>query len=251
MIELQDLNNSQKMTSREIAAITGKSSNHVMRDIRNMEKAYTEVFGGESKFGLSEYTTSQNKILKEYSLTKSQALFVVSGYSAIIRAKIQARWEELERQIAVPKPLSRKDLILLALAAEEELEQKTLELKESNAIIEENKPDVTFAKAVKATSNSVLIREFVKGLTGAKIGQNKMFALLREKKYLMKNNEPYQSYIDAGYFEVITRVVGGQETSSVKTTKLLPKGQIYFADKLLNVWFKSEGCCTSNVLKCC
>lgn len=33
-------------------------------------------------------------------------------------------------------------------------------------------------------------------------GRNKLFAALRAKKILMKNNEPYQKYINMGYFDV-------------------------------------------------
>jgi len=35
------------------------------------------------------------------------------------------------------------------------------------------------------------------------IGRNKIFESLREKKILDKNNQPYQKYVDAGYFRII------------------------------------------------
>ena len=35
-------------------------------------------------------------------------------------------------------------------------------------------------------------------------GQKKFFAWLREKKYLQPNNEPYQKYIDNGWFQMTT-----------------------------------------------
>jgi phage antirepressor YoqD-like protein len=35
------------------------------------------------------------------------------------------------------------------------------------------------------------------------IGRNKLFELLRDKGILMQNNQPYQKYIDAGYFRTI------------------------------------------------
>lgn len=35
------------------------------------------------------------------------------------------------------------------------------------------------------------------------IGRNKLFEFLRENKILMRNNKPYQQYINNGYFRVI------------------------------------------------
>ena len=44
----------QTITSLEIAELTGKQHNHLMRDIRKMEIAWEKVQG--SKFGLSSRT---------------------------------------------------------------------------------------------------------------------------------------------------------------------------------------------------
>lgn len=35
------------------------------------------------------------------------------------------------------------------------------------------------------------------------IGRTRLFELLRDEGVLMKNNQPYQKYIDSGYFRVI------------------------------------------------
>jgi len=34
-------------------------------------------------------------------------------------------------------------------------------------------------------------------------GRNTIFSILRDNKILMSNNEPYQTYVDRGYFKVI------------------------------------------------
>ncbi len=51
--------NSLKMTSREIAEITGKRHDNVMRDIRNMEPAWEKV--NALKFELVEYVDKKGR----------------------------------------------------------------------------------------------------------------------------------------------------------------------------------------------
>jgi anti-repressor protein len=108
-------------------------------------------------------------------------------------------------------------------------------LLEATDKIEQDKSKVVFAESVIGSSNSILVRQFAKDLcdSGFEIGQNRVFEWLREKKYLNKDNEPYQNHVASGLFEVVTRTIGsGLETFTTKTTKITGKGQIYFADKI-------------------
>ena len=111
-----------------------------------------------------------------------------------------------------------------------ELETKPL-LKQ----IEEQKPLVSFATQVTNSSDCIDIGQFAKVLKdeNIKIGRNKLFSWLRENKYLMNNNEPYQKYIDNGYFTVVE--VTKQTAYGVKIytkTLITGKGQIYILEKL-------------------
>jgi Rha family phage regulatory protein len=98
MTDLLDLSKEQIITSREIAELTGKLHKNVMRDIENSEEYYFKVFGGGLNFEQVSYTLESTFSQKHrmYILTKSQSLFIVSGYSGELRAMIQKRWEELE-----------------------------------------------------------------------------------------------------------------------------------------------------------
>lgn len=71
--------------------------------------------------------------------------------------------------------------------------------------IEADKPLVEFSNAIAQSVDSIDIGTFAKLVKdeGIKMGRNKLFEFLRENKYLMKNNQPYQRYIDNGYFEII------------------------------------------------
>ncbi len=86
--------NVQTMTSLEIAELTGKQHNHVMRDIRNMEPAWEKV--AESKFGLGSYKDANGQLRPCYQLTKTECLYIATKFNDEARAKLVLRWEELE-----------------------------------------------------------------------------------------------------------------------------------------------------------
>ena len=84
-----------------------------------------------------------------------------------------------------------------------------MEIKEATtpllAKIEEDKPLVDYAETIIQSSDSIDIGTFAKVVKDENIplGRNKLFDWLRINKMLMKNNVPYQRYIDNKYFEVI------------------------------------------------
>ena len=84
-----------------------------------------------------------------------------------------------------------------------------MEIKEATtpllAKIEEDKPLVDYAETIIQSSDSIDIGTFAKVVKDENIplGRNKLFDWLRINKILMKNNVPYQRYIDNKYFEVI------------------------------------------------
>ena len=73
----------QTMTSLEIAELTGKRHNHLMRDIRNMELAWEKVT--QSKFGRSTYKDPTGRTLPCYSLTKTECLYMVHQLRTTLR----------------------------------------------------------------------------------------------------------------------------------------------------------------------
>ena len=52
-------------------------------------------------------------------------------------------------------------------------------------------------------TGSTDIGSVAKVLNIPNMGRNKLFSFLREKKVLNKRNEPYQEYVDKGYFRQI------------------------------------------------
>ena len=85
----------QRMTSLDIATITGKQHKDVLKAIRNMEPAWAQEAG--RKFALGSYKDLNGQVRPCYSLTKTECLFIATKFNDEARAKLVLRWEELER----------------------------------------------------------------------------------------------------------------------------------------------------------
>ena len=84
------------MTSLEIAELTGKNHNDVLKAIRKMEPAWAKVTQGN--FSLSTYQDVTGRTLPCYVLTKTECLYVATKFNDEARAKLVLRWEELEME---------------------------------------------------------------------------------------------------------------------------------------------------------
>jgi len=113
----------------------------------------------------------------------------------------------------------------------------------AKALLEEQKPLVMFANSVAGSDKSILINELAKTIkqNGVDIGQNRLFKDLREQGYLCKisgesYNLPTQRSMDLGIMEIKKSSVltAKGDTFVTRTTKITPKGQIYFVNKFLN-----------------
>ena len=106
--------------------------------------------------------------------------------------------------------------------------------------LEEQQPMVDFANAIAETSDSIDVGTFSKLLKDENVfvgGRNKLFQWLRDNKFLMKDNEPYQKYIDNGvfvYVEYTYKTPYGEKLGH--KTKISPRGQIYLVEKLRKIF---------------
>ena len=94
-----------RMTSLEIAEVTGKMHKHLMRDIRNMEAAWEKVNG--SKFGLVDYRDAKGELRPCYSLSKTECLYIATKFNDEARAKLVIRWQQLEQERLVQQGVRR------------------------------------------------------------------------------------------------------------------------------------------------
>lgn len=109
---LYDSTDKNRITSLEIAEITGKQHAHVMRDIRKL----LEQGVSQSNFGLAKYTDKQGKPREMYSLTPKGCLILASGYDALLRERIINRLEQLEKSMTVQPSYQIEDPIARAEA---------------------------------------------------------------------------------------------------------------------------------------
>lgn len=228
------------MTSREVADLTGKNHKDVMRDCRNLISEYEKLYENQPAqiCALVKSGTYKDKNGTDqpcYELNKQASLDLVTGYSLPHRHAVNKRWMELEEAAARP---ALPDFTNPVEAARAWADAKEAELKAERerqaalAQIEADKPKVEFAMAVRNLDGSCLVREFAKVMG---TGQNRMFKWLRDNGYLMANNQPYQDYIDRGWFVVVEGVPftdSRGKSHPTFTTRITGKGQVALEKKI-------------------
>lgn len=148
------------MTSLEIAEVTGKRHDSILRDIRNILSQGVDAHN----FVETSYTDKSNRQQKCYTLTKKGCLILASGYDVILREKIINRWEELEtkdrNKYQVPKSFA--EALILAAKQQEQIEEQQRQLEatsneivELNGAIAEMEPKVTYVDMILASKETV------------------------------------------------------------------------------------------------
>lgn len=142
----------ERMTSLQIAEITGKPHNDVMKAIRKMEPAWERV--QEGKFSLMQEEVETNngghKMRPYYSLNKEECLYIATKFNDEARAKLIKRWKELEEQHQKPSvPQNYLEALKSLVKAEEEKQQLALENKQKDETI------ITISKANVDLGNKI------------------------------------------------------------------------------------------------
>jgi len=216
-----------KMTSMQIAEVTGKQHPHIMRDIRDeIEKLEAGGISIESKFGLVEYTDAKGEKRPCYSLTREGVLQLAARYDAVVRAKlIELAMKQQDRQL----PTNYKEALLALVAAEEEKEQLHVENAQQKQIIGELKPKADYTDSILKNKGLVTITQIAKdyGMSG-----HEMNALLHGNGVQYKQSEQwllYTKYQDKGYTHSetinITRKDGRPDITM--NTKWTQKGRLF------------------------
>ncbi|PNH99255.1 phage antirepressor KilAC domain-containing protein [Vibrio diazotrophicus] len=212
-----------KMSSREIAELTNKRHDNVLRVIRSLIDGQVLVTQIEAlKF---EY---RGQLFDYYELGKRDSLVVVARLSPEFTAAVVDRWQELEQKNQASVPATFAEALQLAANQAKELEAKNQQL--AIAV-----PKAEFADAVAGADKGVLLGQFAKTLG---LGPIAIFRILRELKVFMSRgssyNLPYQEFVERGYFTVKQGTYEtNSETRISHTAMITGKGEIWLRKKLI------------------
>lgn len=147
MNEISTIVDGDRMTSLQIAEITGKRHADVMKSIRKMEPAWEKV--AEGKFSLGSYKDENNQDRPCYSLNKEECLYIATKFNDEARAKLIKRWKELEEQSKPSVPQNYLEALESLVKAEKEKQQLALENKQKDETI------ITISKANVELGNKI------------------------------------------------------------------------------------------------
>lgn len=143
------------------------------------------------------------------------------------------------------KALTSPDFLIQLATNLKEEQQKRITAEQKVEVaerqIKQDAPKVLFANAVETSQRSCLIAELAKILqqNGVNIGQNRLFAWMRENGYLGQKgeyyNQPTQKAMSQGLFELKKTTITKPDGTILvtTTTKVSGKGQVYFVSKFL------------------
>jgi phage antirepressor YoqD-like protein len=208
------------MSSREIADITDKRHDNVMRVCRELKAAgitpqieecrvINELAGGR------EFT--------EYRLNKRDSLVLVARLSPEFTARLVDRWQELEAIAPAPVPRQLSTLELLEIAMTSERERIRLEVELAAAA-----PAVEFVERYADSTGTKGFRQVAK-LLGANEHRFREFLIDEKIMYrLGRELTPHSQHIDVGRFCVKagTSLDTGHAYNSARFT---PKGVTWVA----------------------
>jgi prophage antirepressor-like protein len=166
-------------------------------------------------------TDSLGRLQETYIVNESGLYNLILG-SRKPEAKDFKRWitHEVIPQIRKTGAYSLDPRQLIAAAVIEA--QKIIAEQEKK--IQELQPKAEFFDAVAGSKDAIDMNRAAKLIyEETRLGRNKLFKLLRDKGILMKDNIPYQEYIDKGYFRTIEQ----KYTKPDGTTHIYIKTLVY------------------------
>jgi len=193
--------NTPRMSSREIAELTGKRHGDVIRDIRVMLDALQE---DDADLRHVHHEVDERGYTARYLLPKDLTLTLVAGYNIALRRRIVNRWMELEYRAVPSVPRTLSEALRLAADQADQLERQQQALQAAA-------PKVEFVDRYATAHGSQGFRQVCK-LLHANEARFRLFLIEQKIAYRLDGAlTPYQNHIDAGRFEVKTGIAHASE----------------------------------------
>lgn len=236
-------NGEERITSLEIAEITGKPHYDVMKAIRKMENAWFKVCKG--KFSLSSQVLDMpNGGTREqpyYSLTKRESLYIATKFNDEARARLVLRWEELEKKERAANVTSLPDFTNPAIAArawadqfeknqvltlenkqqKEALAKASQEIVALSATITQAEPKTTYFDVMMKNKSTSVITSTAQDYGMSAKAFNKLLHDLGIQHKVAGQWVLYRQYIDKGY--VNSEPVSITHNDGTQTIKYISK----------------------------
>lgn len=236
------INDEPWFVGKDVALALGyaKPENALSTHVDEEDKTITLIQGTGSNY------KSNTTIINEsgmYSLVFGSRLKTAKEFKHWVTSDVLPTLRKTGSYLITTDQVSRKDLALMIIKAEEEKEKLALENKKQAEVIESQKPAVIFTDAVKGSDSSCLVGELAKLIkqNGYDIGEKRLFKWLRENGYLGSHGERYNipNQRWAHLFELKKGVRSGDNRvmRTTITTKVNGKGQVYF----INLFSKKDG----------
>ena len=217
---MNELTTEKTMTTKELAEALGVDKSTISRTLETLPDlvATLQQVNINGKMGFV-YNEAQATAIKTALQNKTK--ISKNGFDTLTIAN---DFEMLVMQQKLTEYQSRR---IAELQAENERKEKQLI---------EQKPKVDFYDRVTESPDCIDIGQCAKILNVKNIGRNKLFEILRNKKILNERNQPYQKYVDCGYFRIIEtsfNLPDGTQKINLKTV-VFQKG-LDFIRKMIEV----------------
>lgn len=228
---ISEIANECVLDSRRVAEMIGKTHAHLCRDI----DGYIAVMSQNPKldsdkfFIKQTYTAGTGKQYKRYDITKMGCEMVANKLTGQKGIMFTAKYVEIFNKMAEQIIEERTDSYMITdpvKRAKKWIEEET-ERQKLRAENKEMLPKAQFYDTVANTESLFSMADVAKTLDMG-IGRNKLFAFLRNKGILDKDNHPYQKYVDAGYLRLVeNHCKAGDNDVVYKCTYVKQKGIDY------------------------
>jgi putative antirepressor len=202
--------------------------------VENVDYSGCKVFNTQARQELQEHILKISMAKEIAMLQRNEKGKQIRQYFIEVEKRYNDPMYQMARSLQYANNIIEQNKI--------EINKLELENKEQKEIIIEQKPKVDYYNKVTSSKKAISMSEVAKLLkfknkdNQRPVGRNILFGILRGNSLLNKYNQPYQKYVNAGYFEV-KQSYNNYTGEPVYTTLVTSKGIEYIIKLLRKLGF--------------